>query len=74
VFPPFWLDKKKNRVMFEHLEGERLREKVSASNSRTGDSPLGRLSCRLERWLLAHGVALPFGVRELAVLEKPGAP
>ena len=74
VFPPFWLDKKKNRVMFGHLEGERLREKVSASNSRTGDSRLGRLSCRLERWLLAHGVALPFGVRELAVLEKPGAP
>jgi SAM-dependent methyltransferase len=71
LFPPFWLIKKKNRVMYDHLEGEALAEKVADSITRTEDSRLGGIACRLERWLLAHHVELPFGVRQLAVLEKP---
>ena len=73
LFPPFWLLKKKNRVMFDHLDGASLRRKVVNSISLTKDSRLGKIACRLERWLLSHHVGLPFGIRELAILEKSGA-
>ena len=43
---------------------------MSADIARTRDSALGRLACRAEERLLAHGVRLPFGIRGLTVLAR----
>ncbi|HXN36917.1 MAG TPA: class I SAM-dependent methyltransferase [Solirubrobacteraceae bacterium] len=73
LFPAFWAVKQHNRRRYEHLQGEALERKVRSDMERTGDSALGRLACRLEELLLVGGVRLPFGIRGLCVLQRPGS-
>jgi SAM-dependent methyltransferase len=72
LFPAFWLVKQRNRRRHEQLQGDALERKVRSDMERTSDSALGRLACRLEEMLLASGVRLPFGIRGLTVVERPG--
>jgi SAM-dependent methyltransferase len=71
LYPAFWIVKQLNRRRREHLQGSALDARVRHDIVRTTDSPLGHLACRLEEWLLARGVALPFGIRGLTVLASP---
>ena len=71
LYPAFWAVKQRNRRRYEHLQGEALEAKVRGDIVRTSDSALGRVACRLEEWLLAHGVRLPFGIRGLTVMMRP---
>jgi SAM-dependent methyltransferase len=72
LYPPFWLVKQRNRRRFDGLAGEALRRRVTGDIATTQSSRLGALACRLERWLLEAGVHLPFGIRGLTVLRRPG--
>jgi SAM-dependent methyltransferase len=72
LYPAFWAVKQRNRRRHEQLRGEALERKVKNDMERTSDSALGRLACRLEELLLSAGVRLPFGIRGLTVLERPG--
>ena len=71
VYPAFWIVKKRNRVCRGKLSGEPLRRQVASDIDKTKDSRLGHISTRLEKWLLARSVRLPFGVRELVKLRRP---
>ncbi len=71
LYPAFWATKQRNRRRHGGLEGGSLEAKVRADIERTGDSPLGRLTCGAEERLLSVGVRLPFGIRGLTVLERP---
>jgi ubiquinone/menaquinone biosynthesis C-methylase UbiE len=71
IYPAFWATKKLNRLRYRRASPERGRELVAMSIARTQHSRVGSLSCRLERRLLGAGRTLPFGVRELVVLEAP---
>jgi SAM-dependent methyltransferase len=73
LFPAFWIVKQRNRKRHEQLRGHALEHKVKGDMERTADSALGRAACRVEELLLAAGVRLPFGIRGLTVLERPGA-
>jgi SAM-dependent methyltransferase len=73
LYPAFWAVKQRNRRRHEELRGDALERKVKGDMERTSNSALGRLACRLEEMLLASGVRLPFGIRGLSVLERPGA-
>jgi len=73
LYPAFWTVKQRNRRRHEQLQGAALERKVRGDVERTADSVLGRLACRLEQLLLAGGVRLPFGIRGLSVIERPGA-
>jgi len=70
VYPAFWLVKKRNRLLRDHLRGEALKHQVAADIAKTQDSRLGHVTAHLERRLLQRGVVLPFGIRQLAVLER----
>jgi SAM-dependent methyltransferase len=72
LYPAFWAVKQRNRRRFGHLEGKELERKVREDIANTKDSSLGRLACRLEERLLRLGVKLPFGIRGLTVLRRPG--
>jgi SAM-dependent methyltransferase len=72
LYPAFWLVKQLNRRRRGHLHGSELEARVRQDIARTRDSSLGHLACRVEERLLARGIALPFGVRGLSVLERPG--
>ncbi len=73
LYPAFWAVKQRNRKRHKQLHGYALERKVKGDMDRTADSALGRLACRLEEKLLLGGVRLPFGIRGLSVLERPGA-
>ena len=73
LFPAFWLVKQRNRRRYEHLRGKALEDRVAADIAGTRDTPVGHLACRLERRLLMRGVRLPFGIRGLTVVRRPGA-
>jgi SAM-dependent methyltransferase len=73
LYPAFWVVKQHNRRRHRELRGDELERKVKSDMERTADSTLGRLACRLEELLLLGGVRLPFGIRGLCVLERPGA-
>lgn len=70
LYPPFALVKKRNRLFRDGIDGDALAKRVAADISATKDSPLGRALVAAERHLLRRGVRLPFGVRELCVLER----
>jgi ubiquinone/menaquinone biosynthesis C-methylase UbiE len=70
IYPVFWAVKTRNRWKFEHLTGPALQRRVAADISATRDSRLGYLACELERRLLALGVRLPFGIRNLVSLGR----
>jgi SAM-dependent methyltransferase len=72
LYPAFWAVKQRNRRRHEQLHGHALERKVRGDMERTSNSSLGRLACRLEQLLLMGGVRLPFGIRGLTVLERPG--
>jgi SAM-dependent methyltransferase len=72
LYPPFWLVKQRNRRRFGHLQGTALEERVAADIAGTRDSRLGALSCALERAMLRAGIRLPFGIRGLTVVRRPG--
>jgi SAM-dependent methyltransferase len=74
LYPAFWAVKQRNRRRYGQLRGLALQRKVTGEIERTGDSTLGRLACRLDEALLNNGVRLPFGIRGLTVLERPGVP
>ena len=71
VFPAFWVVKKRNRHRFDHLQGVALGERVAKDIANTQDSTAFALTCWTERWLLAHGVSLPFGIRGLTIVKRP---
>jgi SAM-dependent methyltransferase len=71
LYPAFWAVKQRNRRRHEHLQGTALEDRVRADMKRTSDSAIGHVACRLEEWLLARGIKLPFGIRGLTVLTRP---
>ncbi len=73
-YPLFWLVKQRNRRRYAHLEGEALAARVAGDIAATKDARVGALACRLEAWALDAGVRLPFGIRGLTVLRRPGGP
>jgi SAM-dependent methyltransferase len=70
LFPAFWLVKKRNRRRDYALAGEALERRVASDIATTRSSRTGHLACELERRLLAAGVRLPFGIRNLTVLQR----
>ena len=70
LYPAFWAVKQRNRRRYEHLQGAALEDKVREDITSTSDSVLGPLACRLEEWMLARNIRLPFGIRGLTVLER----
>ena len=68
LYPPFWLVKKRYRM----LRG-RLRAQVERDIAGTTHSRLGAVTCELEKRLTRRGIRFPVGIRELVVLRKPTA-
>jgi ubiquinone/menaquinone biosynthesis C-methylase UbiE len=70
IYPAFWAVKKFSRWRHQRLSdtrsGELVRRKIRATKS----SRLGKLACDVDRWSLERGLRLPFGVREVVVLER----
>jgi SAM-dependent methyltransferase len=73
VYPAFWAVKKRNRLRHDHLIGTALEERVRRDYGDTKDSWLFRRACGVERWLLHHGVKVPFGFRGLTVVRRPAS-
>jgi hypothetical protein len=73
LYPVFRVVKQLNRMRRGHLQGDALEAAVKDDIERTSQSRLGCLACRLEQTLLAGGIRLPFGIRGMSVLERPGA-
>jgi SAM-dependent methyltransferase len=71
MFPAFWAVKKWNRWRFGRLSGEALKRRVAHDIASTHDSKMFALACDLDRWMLAHGIHLPFGIRGLTVARRP---
>ena len=71
LYPAFWAVKQRNRRRYGQLRGAALEDRVREDIARTGDSAFGHLACRVEEWLLARGLRLPFGIRGLTVLARP---
>ena len=72
LYPPFWLVKQRNRRRYGHLQGAALEARVAADIAGTRNSRIGRLACSLEASMLDHGIRLPFGIRGLTVVRRPG--
>lgn len=73
VYPGFWAVKKLNRLRYRAAPPDRARDVVVRDIAATQDSRLGAFACRIEQKLSAAGVSLPFGIRELTVLERADA-
>jgi SAM-dependent methyltransferase len=71
LYPPFWLVKKRNRLLRGGLETEALQRQVQRDIDATSNSRLGELACAWERSLVRHGFGAGVGIRELVVLRKP---
>jgi len=71
VYPAFWLVKKRNRLLFDHLVGSDLEDRVRRDYGDTKESSLFRFACGTEQWLLTRRAELPFGIRGLTVVRKP---
>jgi SAM-dependent methyltransferase len=67
VYPGFWTVKKLHRLRRRAPSSELVAGNIAA----TQGSRLGELACRLEERVVRAGVSLPFGIRELTVLERP---
>lgn len=72
LYPAFWLVKKAHRARYGKLDGQALQDRVARDIAGTRDSRAGRLSCRLEEAMLARGISLPFGIRGLTLVRRPG--
>jgi len=73
LYVPFWLVKKRNRMLRGRLRDDALRAQVERDIAATTNSRLGAVSCDIERRLTRRGIRFPFGIRELVVLRKPAA-
>lgn len=73
LYPPFWLVKKRNRMLRQRLRGDALRAQVEQDIAGTSNSRLGAVACDVEKRLIRLGIRFPFGIRELVVLRKPTA-
>lgn len=71
VYPGFWAVKKLHRLRYRSASPARAREVVTRNIAATHGSRLGKLASRIEERLARAGVSLPFGIRELTVLERP---
>ena len=71
IFPPFWLMKKRNRLLHDGIDDDEARALVARSIDRTMGSRLGAASCALERTMLRHRLGLPFGIRGFTALRRP---
>jgi len=70
IYPAFWIVKQRNRRRFGHLGGTALEERVARDIARTRDSRFGHLACGVERRMLARGIRLPFGIRNIVTLRR----
>jgi hypothetical protein len=70
IYPAFWLVKQRNRRRHAGIGGEALHRQVAANVAQTSSSRIGRLSTTLERLMLARGVRVPMGIRNLVVFES----
>jgi SAM-dependent methyltransferase len=70
LYPAFWLVKQRNRLLYDRLEGDALRERVARDIARTGDSRIGSLLWRAEERLGTAGIRFPWGVRGLVALRR----
>jgi SAM-dependent methyltransferase len=66
VYPGFWAVKKLHRLRPPAQDKEMVERNIASTQS----SRLGALAGRIEGRLLGAGVSLPFGIRELTVLER----
>lgn len=71
LYPPFWLVKRRNRLLYDRLPDAAVARRAARDMARTEGSRAGALACRLEREMLRAGVRLPFGIRGLTVLRRP---
>ena len=67
LFLPFWVVKKRNRRLHSRLEGDALTQRVAHDIAVTKTSRIGRALRRVEE---GAGLQLPFGIRNLVVLQK----
>jgi SAM-dependent methyltransferase len=72
LYPAFWAVKQRNRRRHAELRGQALEARVRMDIEHTGDSAVGRMACRIEERMLARGVRLPFGIRGLTAMARPG--
>jgi SAM-dependent methyltransferase len=73
VYPAFWSVKKYHRLRFDRLDGDELAARVAGDVASTRDSRAGHLLMAAETLLERWGLRLPFGVRELIVVERRAA-
>jgi SAM-dependent methyltransferase len=66
VYPGFWAVKKLHRLRPPANRKEMVERDIASTHS----SRLGALAGRIEERLLGAGISLPFGIRELTVLER----
>jgi SAM-dependent methyltransferase len=71
LFAPFWLVKRRNRLLHSTLEGAALEQRVARDIAATKDSRVGRALWKVEEGLRRRGLALPFGIRWLVVARRP---
>jgi ubiquinone/menaquinone biosynthesis C-methylase UbiE len=69
VYPAFWAVKTYGRVRHPAPGPEESRALVARSISATSASKAGRAASAVERWLVRAGIRLPFGIRELMIVE-----
>jgi ubiquinone/menaquinone biosynthesis C-methylase UbiE len=70
LYPAFWLVKQRNRRRHPNPSADEMQRLVERDIARTTDSRVGAGATALERALLRRGIALPFGIRSLVVLER----
>lgn len=66
VYPGFWAVKKLHRLRPPAQDKEMVERNIASTQA----SRLGALAGRIEERLIGAGVSLPFGIRELTVLER----
>ncbi len=66
------LDSKEEESLASRSSRRRSSSRAGLRTSPIRKTPIGRLSTRLERSLIARSIRVPFGVRELVVLRRPG--
>jgi SAM-dependent methyltransferase len=71
LFGPFWLVKRRNRLLHSNLQGTALERRVARDIASTKDSRAGRAVWKVEESLRRRGIALPFGIRRLLVARRP---
>jgi SAM-dependent methyltransferase len=70
IYPPFAVAKRLGRRRWASLTRPELERQVRRRIESTRRSTLGGAAMRVERCLLRAGVRVPFGVRELLVVER----